>query len=271
MEMGLLDQVGLDFSFSRVHQTTSSEKLTVLSGPVGFISMVLFFFSWPDAQKLPPLERRSWKDLDFIGSFFVIAGAVLVTFAFQQAGTDQTVENSWATGVFIGPLVAGILCWVVVVIWEVTFEHLWPSKMAAMPLVLYRNHIFTCTSLSTMMLGFAFLATLYAVPLRLQVVNGKNSVMSGVLMLPMLGATGIGSMVTGTLSKKQNRLAETMIVATMMVTLGLALETTVSDSKDLEPKFIGFLVLVGLGYGMITSSATIFTTLEAPVTEHGKP
>jgi hypothetical protein len=94
--------------------------------------------------------------------------------------------------------------------------------------------------------------------------------MAGVMMLPMLGGTGIGSVLTGIFSKKQNRLFETMTIATIMVTLGLALETTVSDAAELEPKFLGFLVFVGLGYGMITSSATIFTTIEAPIMEHGK-
>lgn len=233
--------------------------------------MVLFFFLWPKTKDLPTIQRRSWKDLDFVGSFLVIAAAILVTFAFQEAGSDQTTVNPWREGTFVGPLIAGIICWGAVFAWERFFERRWISKMAAIPLVLYENRIFTCTTISTTFLGFAFLATLYAVPLRLQVVNGQGPVMAGVYMLPMLGATGIGSMVTGALSKDKNRLCETMTGATMMVTLGLALETTVSDSEHVEAKFVGFLVLVGLGYGMITSSATIFTGLEAPITEHGKP
>lgn len=233
--------------------------------------MVLFCFLWPKTKDLPTIERRSWKDLDLVGSFLVIAAAVLVTFAFQEAGSDQNAANPWIKGNFVGPLIAGVLCWGAVFAWERFFERRWSSKMAAIPLILYENRVFTCTTISTTFLGFAFLATLYAVPLRLQVVNQQTPIMAGVMMLPMLGATGIGSMVTGRLSKNQNRLCESMTVATVMVTLGLALETTVSDSEQVEPKFIGFLVLVGLGYGMITSSATIFTTLEAPIAEHGKP
>lgn len=124
--------------------------------------------------------------------------------------------------------------------------------------------------LNTIFLGFAFLATLYAVPVRLQVVNGKQPVMAGILMLPLLGATGVGSALVGMLNRKQNRLWETMTVGTALVTLGLALETTVSDSVDLEAKFLGFEVFIGLGYGMITASATMFTALEAPIPEHGK-
>lgn len=231
--------------------------------------MVLFYLAWPKAEHLPTMHRRSWRDLDFPGSFLLITAAVLVVFAFQSAGEDS-VGNPWAKAMFIGPLVVGLISWLVLFVWEGALEHHWSHKMAALPLILIRNRVFAAATLSTIFLGFAYLATLYAVPLRLQVVNGKSPVMAGVMMLPMLGGTGIGSVLTGVLSKKQNRLFETMTVATIMVTLGLALETTVSDAAALEPKFLGFLVFIGLGYGMITSSATIFTTIEAPIMEHGK-
>lgn len=260
---------GLHLSIS-IETFVLSVMLILISGPIGFVSMMLFYLSWPKDKYLPTLQRRSWKDLDYLGSFLVVAAAVLVTFAFQNAGTDGESIDPWSKGAFIGPIVAGIVCWIVVVIWEGIFERLWRTKMAAIPLVLYRNRIITATTLNTMFLGFAFLATLFAVPLRMQVVNGKSPIMTGVLMLPMLGATGLGSAITGAISSKKNRLSETMTVATLMVTIGLALETTVSDSSRLEPKFVGFLAIIGLGYGMITSSATMFTAIEAPISEHGK-
>ncbi|KUI68292.1 hypothetical protein VM1G_04146 [Cytospora mali] len=238
-----------------------------INGPIGFVAMILFYLAWPEAEHLPTMQKRSWKDLDFLGSFLLIAAAVLVVFAFQDAGEDSE-GNPWSKGMFIGSLVAGLFSWVGLFMWEGALEHHWSHKMAAVPLMLIRNRVFAAAMLNTVFLGFAYLATLYAMPLRLQVVNGKSPIMAGVMMLPMLGGTGIGSVLTGAFSKKQNRLFETMSVATVMVTLGLALETTVSDAAELEPKFLGFMVFIGLGYGMITSSATVFTTIEAPITEH---
>lgn len=208
--------------------------------------------------------------MDFLGSFLVVAAAVLVTFSFQNAGADETNVHPWREAVFIVPLVVGIVCWVAVFAWEFVSERLWPQRMPALPLVFVRNHVFAASTLNTIFLGFSYLATLFAVPLRLQVVNQKSAIMAGVMMLPMLGATGVGSALAGMMSKKQNRLFETMMVATISVTLGLALETTVSDSPELEPKFLGFLVFIGLGYGMVTASATIFSNIESPISEHGK-
>ncbi|KAK2614421.1 hypothetical protein N8I77_001252 [Diaporthe amygdali] len=240
-----------------------------INGPIGFVAMILFYASWPDAAYVPNIHKRSWKDLDFLGSLLVVAASVLVVFAFQNAGHSQ-VENPWAKATFIGPLVAGLVSWIGLFAWEGAFERLWSKKMAALPLVLIRNRVFAAVILNTIFLGFSYLAALFAVPLRLQVVNGKSPVIAGVMMLPMLGGTGVGSALTGALSKKRNRLSETMTVGTVLVTLGLALETTVSNSVELEPKFLGFLVFIGLGYGMITASATMFTTTEAPIAEHGK-
>lgn len=232
--------------------------------------MVLFWGAWPNAEHLPTLERRSWNDLDFVGSFLVIAAAVLVTFAFQNAGANVDVSNPWKTAIFIGPLVAGIFCWIGLFIWQYGLERIWPQKMSAMPLVLFRNHVFAAAALHTVLLGFAYLAALYAIPLRLQVVKGKSPITAGVMMLPMLGATGVGSVLAGVLSSKNNRLFESMTFAAVLVTLGLALETTVSDSETVEPKFLGIMVLLGLGIGTINSAATIFTTIEAPIPQHGK-
>lgn len=231
--------------------------------------MVFFYVSWPKAEFLPNIQKRSWKDLDFLGSLLVVSAAVLIVFAFQDAGYSHA-ENPWSNATFIAPLVVGLICWVGLFAWEGACEHFWSDKMAALPLVLIRNRVFAAVILNTIFLGFAYLATLYAVPLRLQVVNGKSPITAGVMMLPMLGATGLGSAITGALSKRQNRLSETMTVASVLVTLGLGLETTVSDSSEIEPKFLGFLVFIGLGYGMITASATMFTALEAPIAEHGK-
>lgn len=238
-----------------------------INGPLGFVSMALFYVSWPDAQFLPTIQKRSWKDLDFLGSLLVISAAVLIVFAFQDAGYSHA-ENPWVRATFIAPLVAGLICWIGLFAWEGIFERCWIAKMAALPLVLVRNRVFAAVILNTIFLGFAYLSTLFAVPLRLQVVNGKSPVTAGIMMLPMLAGTGFGSAITGALSKRKNRLSETMTVASVLVTLGLALETTVSDSSELEPKFLGFLVFIGLGYGMITASATMFTALESPITEH---
>lgn len=230
--------------------------------------MVFFRIAWPKAEHLSNLEQRSWKDLDFLGSFLVIAAAVLVTFAFQNAGAHSS-GNPWAKAIFIAPFVVGVFCWIGLAAWQGFLAKRSPRKMAALPPSLLRNHVFAAAALNTIFLGFPFLASLYTMPIRLQVVNGKSPIMAGVILLPMVGATGFGSVISGFISRKENRMAETIIVGTVLVTLGLALETTVSDSAELDAKFLGFMVFIGLGYGLCTATATMFTASESSIAEHG--
>lgn len=264
--MGVLDQVSLVCLPSWLVVCIKADLIS--SGPIGFVAMVLFYFAWPRDEYLPTIHKRSWKDLDFVGSILLIAAAVLVVLAFQNAG--ENTKSIWDQALFIAPVVVGSVCWIALFAWEAIFERRWARKMAALPLVLFRNHVFAAAMLNTIFLAFPFIATLYAMPLRLQVVNNKSPIVAGVMLLPMLGGTGIGSALSGAISRKQNRLSETMCVAGLLVMIGCALETTVADSVALEPKALGFLAFIGLGYGLSVSSATIFTALESPISEHGE-
>jgi MFS family permease len=44
---------------------------TTASGPIGGFSLLVFLLAWPDKKYLPSLERRSWKDVDFVGAFLL--------------------------------------------------------------------------------------------------------------------------------------------------------------------------------------------------------
>ena len=144
--------------------------------------MVLFYLTWPKKEFLPNIEKRSWKDLDFLGSFLVIAASVLVVFAFQNAGSNVG-EEPWRQPTFIAAVVVGTLCWAALFAWEAFFERRGKDKMAAFPLRLLRNHVYGFGVLNTMFLGFPYLTTVYALPLRLQVVNGKSPLDAGVMLL----------------------------------------------------------------------------------------
>lgn len=144
--------------------------------------MVLFYLTWPKKEHLPNTEKRPWKDLDFLGSFLVIAASVLVVYAFQNAGTNVG-EEPWNQATFIAAVAAGIVCWIALFAWEVFFERRWPQKMAAFPLSLFRNHVYGFGLLNTMFLGFPYLTTVYALPLRLQVVNDKSPLNAGIMLL----------------------------------------------------------------------------------------
>ena len=261
--MGLLDQVC----------TRSNDKLTritrliVVSGPIGFVSLSIFVLAWPKAEQSTPAHRCSWKQFDYVGSALVITASVLVVFAFQNAG--ESSASVWGSAVFIAPLVAGAMGWAALVAWEYMAEIRFNGHFsAAFPISLFRNRAYAAGAASTLFLGYPYLLLIYSFPLRAQVVSGKSALIAGIMLLPMLGASALGSAVSGKLNSKRNLLCETLAVGACLMTLGCGLLTTVFDAGD-DAKALGFLTFAGLGFGLSVAAATMLVTTEAPIRDHG--
>jgi hypothetical protein len=229
--------------------------------------MIVFVLTWPKAEHLPTMHRRSWRELDYVGSFLLLSAAVLVVFSFQNVGSDG---SKWSEASFLAPLITGVFCWVALFAWETLIERLWPDRLAAaFPMHLLRNRVYSAGVLNTMLLGFGFLMMVYAFPLRLQVVNGKTSLVAGLMLLPMLGSVALGSTLGGIISSKKNFLFETLLAASCLMLLGFGLMTTLSAEYDLEAKALGFLVFIGLGFGLSATVSTILAATETSLRDHG--
>ena len=111
------------------------------------------------------------------------------------------------------------------------------------------------------MSGFTFLAVLFLLPLRLQIVNQENPATAGLHMLPLLFATGVGSFIAGGLSRKLNNTSFTLIGGAALVLLGTGLLTTLSSSTSISHTFYGFEVLFGFGVGMVFSSVSVLVSM----------
>ncbi|WQF83402.1 Putative sugar transporter, major facilitator superfamily, MFS transporter superfamily [Colletotrichum destructivum] len=237
-----------------------------INGPIGFISLLVFYSTWPDARHLPTLQRRKWKELDFVGSILLVAASVLVVFSFQNAGTDG---NKWSQAIFVVPVTIGGICFILLLGWETLVFKIWNNRiMAAIPIRLLHNRVYVATIFNTMFLGFPYLLVIYAFPIHLQVVHGKSSLLAGILMLPMLGSVALGTTLGGIANKTKNRLFETTAVASCFMTLGCGLMTTLSSSVNLEPKALGFLTFIGFGFGLSATSSTVLGATESEISDH---
>lgn len=245
-----------------------ADLLVLDSGPIGFVSLVIFFLSWPKAEQLPSTTRRSWKEFDYVGSALIIAAAVLVVFSFQNAG--ESTDSEWGDAIFIAPLTIGLVLWIEVIAWGYLAESVIKTGIApAFPIRIFRSRAYSAAAISTLLLGYPYFILNYAFPLRAQVVDDKSPLLAGVMLLPMAAATAVGTICAGTISKTKNYCFETMLVGTIMMTLGTGLLTLVHNSGD-DAKALGFIVFAGLGFGLNVSAATILTSVEVPMVDYGK-
>jgi hypothetical protein len=197
-----------------------------------------------------------------------MAASVLIVFSFQNASVDQ---DQWGQAVFVAPLVFGVVCFAALLMWEYYVHRRWQGEKAeALPMVLLQNRAYTAGVLNTLFTGFAYFICIYAFPIRFQVVNGKSALDAGIMLLPMLVAASFGSILGGFINRMKNMLFQSLLLASTVMLLGCALETTLSDGQDIEPKTLGFFVFIGLGFGLTASASTMLAIFESPLREHGK-
>ncbi|KAH7035677.1 major facilitator superfamily domain-containing protein, partial [Microdochium trichocladiopsis] len=237
-----------------------------INGPVGGLSMTLTFLAWPPSSKQVSHRRRSWGELDYVGSSLLISAVVLVVFSFQNAAAQP---DQWNTAVFLAPLLLGLSCAAILVGWSIFVERRWKDRMIpALPLRVLRNLVYTSALLNTVLLGFVYIMIVFVFPLRSQIVNGKDAMIAGLLLLPMLIANAVGIVASTALHQHGKHTMMPLMVAAGLTMLGSGLLTTLSAVVELEAKALGFLVFVGLGYGISVSTTTVTAALEPEPKDH---
>jgi hypothetical protein len=228
--------------------------LTFYSGPVAVVAVVLFLLTWPTESMMKQPVRRSWKQLDFLGSSLLIAASVLVVFAFQQAGLRP---NSWDTAMFLAPLLVGCLCWCILLTWELFASNL--SISAILPPRLLKRRVYISTVIITILTGFVNFTAIYSLPLHFQIVNGSSPLTAGIALLPLLVSAAIGSMLGGLTAIHH---FPALAIANGLIAIGTGLLSTLSNHHGVEHKTYGFEVPLGLGMGLSISTSTLLAALQ---------
>lgn len=228
--------------------------LTLCSGPVAAASVALFLLTWPTEDMVKRPARRSWKQLDYLGSFLLIAASVLVVFAFQEAGLRP---NSWGQALFLAPLLVGCACWCTLFVWELFASR--HSFSVILPPRLLKRRVYTSTVVVTMLTGFVNFIAIYSLPLHFQVVNGTSSLIAGVALLPLLVSAAIGSMLGGLTA---NHSFPALAIANSMMALGAGLLSTLTQHHGVQAITYGFEVPLGLGMGLSISTSTLLAATQ---------
>lgn len=119
------------------------------------------------------------------------------------------------------------------------------------------------TDRATFFSGWSYIALVVDIPERLQIVNGDTSLVAGLHLLPLLGATAFGSFAAGIINKKNNLTAYTTIAGCGFQCLGLGLIYGTTSGTTSIALFLGYTTIYGLGVGLVFAGVTMMTTVEA--------
>ncbi|TGO78030.1 hypothetical protein BELL_0082g00250 [Botrytis elliptica] len=245
---------------------TSWRWIFWINAPIGIVPLILFYLVWPNENQLHQSKRRPLRQLDLVGACILIIASILFVFAFQEAGLKT---NSWNKPLFLIPLIMGIVFWILLFAWEFIVQKKWEEKLATMfPWRLIKNRVYMFGLATTLLTGFPYFVVIYSLPLRFQVVNGKSPLTAGLGLLPMLGSTAIASFLGGMLNGTKNRVFLTLLAGSGLSVIGTSSLSTLANTEYVEAKTYGFLVFVGLGFGLTVSTVSMLSNYESSIRDH---
>lgn len=185
-----------------------------------------------------PITRRPHR-IDWEGAALLVGGATSLLLVLVWGG----VEYPWTSGVVVALGVAGVLLTGLFIVWEGR------AAEPILPLRLFRNSIFTVTSVVGFLVGCAMFGGVVFLPLFLQIVTNASATHSGLLLLPLMAGMMSASITSGRIISHTGRYRVFPIVGTAVATIGAYLLTTMTASTG-RVESSAYMLIFGLGIGM---------------------
>jgi EmrB/QacA subfamily drug resistance transporter len=192
------------------------------------------------------------RSIDLPGLVAVTFGIAAITFAVDRS-------DRWSVGAILGVAAIGVLSLVAFVLRERTAR--WPLVR----LDLFRNAPYVLVTLMATVANIAFVVATFAATIYLQQVDDYSPLASGVIFLAASALLGAAGPLSGRLGERYD-IPRTIAAATMFGAVGLLL---VSLGGGLGSYLPG-LALVGLGYGIGWSMASVGTQTVVPPERAGQ-
>lgn len=184
-----------------------------------------------------------------------VTAAVLVT---SWAGT----EYAWSSPTIL-------ILSAVAVVAAVVFVYVESRAVEpVIPLRLFRDRNFNLATLGGLCLAIAMFGAVGYLPTYLQMVTGLSATLSGLLLLPMVGAVMAAATTSGTLASSTGRYKWMPLVGTLLVSAALLLLATVRVDTSLW-LVCSYLFLLGAGIGLGLQILVLIVQNSFPVTQVG--
>ncbi|MFI8324027.1 MFS transporter [Streptomyces sp. NPDC085529] len=161
--------------------------------------------------RLPKPKARG--RFDVLGTLLLAAASTCLVLLTSWGGTEYAWDDRVILGLGCGA--AGTVLLFLVV------EHRAPEPL--IPLRLFRDSVFTVTSLVGAVVGIALFGAASYLPSFLQMVEGASATESGLLMLPLMGGIVVASVVSGQLISRTGRYKVYPLIGSALAVVGMAL------------------------------------------------
>lgn len=213
--------------------------------PLGVVTIasVLMFLRLPfERQDL----RKQLKRIDYLGTALIIAAVICLLLPITWGGTTYAWDSPVIIVLFcLAAVLIGLLMWV-----ESKAEE------AIIPPRLFLNKTVSVLFGVNFLTGMGFLGVIFYSPIYFQVVKGVGATASGLHLLPMVLGLVISSIASGAAMSKIRDYRIFIWLGTTMMSIGVGL-CMLFDKDSGMGQQIGFLLIVGLGIGLILQTCML--------------
>ncbi|KAM7186123.1 MFS general substrate transporter [Naviculisporaceae sp. PSN 640] len=225
---------------------------------------------WNLANLRGIITRSKIKRVDFFGGFVLLLGTLLVVSAFEEAG----LGFGWLSPFVVNMLVLSIFVWGLFIWWErrVTFRLIDPGNTTwttepVFPFHFFSDRIWLGMSLAALSLGAVWVAGVYQLPQRFQVLHGLSALDAGLRVMAYTGIAPIASIITAAIAKRGVPPIYIILFSAGLQILGFALlgsipiaeHGTLDDLKRVDVFQYVYQILAGFGCGSNISLLALMT------------
>lgn len=203
--------------------------------PIGIIAFLIAYFM----LNLP--SKKSNQDID-IGGIFTLVFTTIFFILLCNMGNNNQYGWSSMEVIFL------IFAFVISLALFIFFERRADDPL--IPLYLFKNSIFSITTLIGFFLGFGMFSIISFIPTFFQMSAQTSAMSSGFLMLPMVISITVTSIYSGIKVGKNNNFKKYLVIGSISAFISILLLTTIKTSTPLW--LISFyLFILGAGIGNI--------------------
>ncbi|KAJ4408342.1 hypothetical protein N0V91_003346 [Didymella pomorum] len=221
------------------------------------VGLVGIFFGYnPPKRELEVAmgSKEKLRSMDWIGSFLIAVGLVLLVVALQYSGNPY----SWKDGHVLGPFVSGILCLAAFGTWE------WKgTDSGILNHRLFCGRDFPLAIVAMFVEGLAFFTVTNYFAYELVFLHGINSFTAGLRFAVVFIVSIVMAFAVGVYTTFTKRIREPLVTGFLCLTLFCVLMVYYHTGLPLANSF-GYATIAGSGLGFILSNLMVAAHMGTP-------
>jgi EmrB/QacA subfamily drug resistance transporter len=220
------------------------------------IGIVAFAVVWR-VLNLPHSRRE--RRIDWPGAVALAVALVPLLIVAEQG-------QSWGWGSW-----TAVLCYAIGVVGLVAFvlaERAYGDD-ALLPLRLFRNGVFSLTTVIAVITGVGMFGGIAIVPQYLQIVNGSTPTQAGLQMIPLVGGLMVASIISGQLTSRTGRYKVFPVIGLGLMTVGMLLFHFLLHADTPYWEIAILMVVFGLGLGNCMQTLVLAVQNAVPASDMG--